>query len=276
MAHGGPSPVCLVPAKHAGDQITSCLRPAFTADSKYISYLEETDNVHRPSQIGQIDTPITICRVAVTGGESVRLTDSHIAQVIGASRNRTLIAYDDYDNNNTHILDTTGKELCAIKGLLQDISPDDSRVLCYRGDDKGWTMYLYQRNPEHAITTLAEATTVNPDLMHARFTPDGKSIVYYDQQHGVRMMDADLKNPRSLTGTQTTFPEDFQCSPEQTRVFFNLPDFEPHDRYHSPFGLYRVKTDGTELQQLTHKLHVIEYTFSPDGRQILFTATPGD
>ena len=116
-----------------------------------------------------------------------------------------------------------------------------------------------------------------------RWSPDGSQIVYsrdpYEagqpQGTSVYVIDADGTNERRLTDPSLPMGEAAWSPDGAWIVFSSYPLFE-YGEAPTPSNLYRIRPDGTELEQLTFNEgsdpRATIPSFSPDGAWIVFTS----
>jgi len=170
------------------------------------------------------------------------------------------------DDNATqvHVADVDGgnDRMIAEKGMLTHLSPDGTLIAFTRQiatDANPHSRIFIVRLNDKKYFKREAGTDTGGDETLARFSPDGKQVVY--QNGGICIMDADLTHIKQLTK-----------NPVDTLPYFT-PDGS-HIVFANREGVSIMKTDGSEMKPLTPGLFPVSYSFTPDGKQLLLCARP--
>ncbi len=149
------------------------------------------------------------------------------------------------------------------------LSPDGTRLLFDRHAAGSTDHDLYVRDlASGELEVLAPAPGYDSD---ARWSPDGKRIVFHSDRDGSRRFDTDVYvvaadggGLRRLTRGGGAYPA---WSPDGARIVYVAETDGNRD-------LWTAGADGGAPQRLTeHPASDSEPSFSPDGREILFSST---
>lgn len=164
------------------------------------------------------------------------------------------------------------KHITSVVDGYPVLSPDGTKIL-FESDRTG-ASEIYTMNLDGSGLTQLTFNTANDDS--PVWSPDGKKIVFTsvrdDADGDIYIMDADGKNAKRLTTTpgDDSHPK---FSPDGQRIIFNsartTPDLKA-DWGKQHIELFTMKTDGTDVKQLTSFKTVTTYpSISPDGTKIL-------
>jgi Tol biopolymer transport system component len=176
-----------------------------------------------------------------------------IAFVSNRDGNREVYSMDENGANEVNLTNHPGQDDSAV------MSPDGSKIafLSYRDGDAE----LYVVNPDGSGTAkLTDNTSAD---FYPSWSPDSKKIVFC-QDYGVHTINVDGSGLTTLTSpyASDTGPE---WSPDGTRIVFTRIVQGRAD-------LLSIKTDGTDLRNLTNTAIAEEYfsSWSPDSSKIAF------
>jgi Tol biopolymer transport system component len=140
-------------------------------------------------------------------------------------------------------------------------SPDGTRI-AFDSDRVGGKLQIWVMKVDGSgLVQLTDTPEINssPD-----WSPDGNKIAFESQRDGQReiyVMNADGSDPTRLTFTDNNYGP--KWSPDGKKIVFSSSD-----------GLWSVKSDGTNLTQVTVNagpfIFDVHPHWSPDGRRILF------
>jgi Tol biopolymer transport system component len=143
------------------------------------------------------------------------------------------------------------------------------------------------------VTVAADGTDPRPVTSGSRttfwdgdpqFSPDGSRVVFQRidpraKPHGgyaLYVVNADGSDERRLTPWSLNAGDHPDWSPDGKRILFRSHVDEPKN---VSTNLYTIRPDGSSLTQLTHarggRVQYLSASFSPDGRWITFSRTPG-
>jgi TolB protein len=128
------------------------------------------------------------------------------------------------------------------------------------------------------LRELAPTADVGVNDTAPSWSPDGTRIAFArgaGGRRGVFVMNADGSNPRQLTPWPLRAGQP-DWSPDGRRILF-------YSNWEGPAGisanLHTIDVAGTGLRELTHarggRVQYLSATFSPDGKWITFSCTPG-
>jgi TolB protein len=174
------------------------------------------------------------------------------------------------------------KRLTNVSDAYPVLSPDNTMVAFKSNRTGNWEIFTMNLDG-----TKLKQLTSNPLGNHNPvWSPDGKQIVFASERDGdseIYIMNADGTNQKRLTH-QSGDDSHPKFSPDGGLIIFNSertsPKLDPKADWSKQWHeLFTMKTDGTELKQLSSFKTVTTYpATSPDGRKIAFRKvddTPG-
>ena len=158
-------------------------------------------------------------------------------------------------------------------------SPDGSKIAFASGgarDEQIWIVGVDGTN----LRRLTRTGTIDAE---PQWSPDGSTIVFrridpYRPRRGYALfvIDVDGSNERRLTPWALRAGDHPDWSPDGNRILFRSNVEGPKS---VSSNLYAIRPDGTGLKQLTHArgggVQHLSAGFSPDGKWIVFSRTPG-
>ena len=156
---------------------------------------------------------------------------------------------------------------------IEDISPDHSELLATSLTDQGlpldaaplWTLPLPAGSPRRL-----GLTTDGFDAYSARFSPDGRQIVF-TKDSDVWVAKSDGSQPTRIV-TVKGVPVQPAFSPDGKRIRFTMLDGAAHTS-----SLWEVRPDGSELHPVLPGWHNPPHEccgiWTPDGRYYIFRST---
>lgn len=140
---------------------------------------------------------------------------------------------------------------------LEVLDNDTVSVLGY--GDGAYGLYRYTHEKSEAVITASE------DYFVHSWAPDLHAVVYTGNGLTIQPVDGEAY---TIIEDDTRFYKTPMWSPDGEWIVFTLADGESVD-------IYRVRPDGTDLQQLTHTPAIEERrpVWSPDGQWIAYLAS---
>jgi TolB protein len=162
----------------------------------------------------------------------------------------------------------TGKirELCSYPGLniAPSWHPDGKTLAVTLSKDDNPDIYVVDLNGRiKRRLTKGFGIKVSPT-----WSPDGRRLAFVSDRTGtpqIYVMDVEKGSVRRLTYTGN-YNTDPQWSPREDRIAFT-------GRVDGQFQVFTISPEGGEPEQLTLSGHNENPSWSPDGRQILFSST---
>jgi Tol biopolymer transport system component len=159
---------------------------------------------------------------------------------------------------------------------MASLSPKADQVV-FSGPARGYRLLIVTL-PDGKPTVL---TPEHPDCFVPRFTPDGKTVVFFRRDGDVYRVDSDGKNLRRLT-TGNKHVE-FRLSPRDQHGSSDSPDVSPDGKQIAYVAVKEgvanvcvMNLDGSGQRQLTfQKTPCGRVRWSPDGKQIAFVSFVG-
>lgn len=181
-----------------------------------------------------------------------------------------------FDGSQAHQLtDTPGTNRFSTQPSW---SPDGTRLLVRSNRDGGrydvWSIRASDGGDPVQLTHEA-------DDRYPAYSPDGKRIVFRSDRAGdpdIWTMNADGSNPVNLTAQTGRWESAPAWSPDGKRIAFEragVPgDPDNNDAAFAADEIWTMSADGSDQRRLTDNAsHDEGPAFSPDGTQIVFTAT---
>lgn len=145
-------------------------------------------------------------------------------------------------------------------------SPDGRRILFNSWRDKTSREFeilshIYVMNVDGSGLTQLTPDANSKDW-DAKWSPDGSQIVFVSDRDGVNaiyLMDADGSNPRRLSQGKGILPA---WSPDGSRIAYM-------NGFMNDYELHVVNKDGSNALTLSEHLEELQFSWSPDGSQIV-------
>ncbi|MDC7233936.1 MAG: DUF5050 domain-containing protein [Spirochaetales bacterium] len=144
-------------------------------------------------------------------------------------------------------------------------SPDGS-VILFESDRSG-NFDLYTMDLTGGSVT--QITNAPEDEQRADYSPDGTKITYtvISNNSQIYVADSDGQNAVAVTASDFYWSWGSHWSPDGTTLAFTAWYGDNTDPFN---GLYTIKADGTDLQELYTDSNGQEPCYSPDGDQLVF------
>jgi len=113
------------------------------------------------------------------------------------------------------------------------------------------------------------------------FSPDGTRLAFRrsitDLKTAAFVINADGSGLKQLTPWRLGVAQKLDWSPDGSKIVFSSPELQ---RPGVASNVFTINPDGTGLTPLTHEsnasVHDLAYTYSPDGKQVVFAKIIGD
>jgi Tol biopolymer transport system component len=224
----------------------------------------------------------------------VRLVDASAHSRSSWSPDGSSIAFEDRATGGISVMKANGTE---VKGLTSCDGPGSCTVdgLPAWSPDGRWIAFLGERDRIEGVWKVAasgrDLTSILPNFSPQSgptWSPDGRQIAisgsFYDADHkvgthAIHIVDAHSGQVVRSFRPKDRDPSDVAWSPDGNWLAFHVGG--PGGRV-SESALYLIRPDGTDLQLLTSEscptntCSPLHPAWSPDGRQIVFTAGGGE
>ena len=255
-----------------GMAVPNAQNPHFSADGRWL-YFQSDASGH--SQI---------YRCLPDGAQAQNLTEQHKLGIdsfgieLAHDGRHLLFVSNDGQIGRVAIMDADGTNARIIASHLgyhymASFSPDSGRIVFSHTAD-GYRMKLMDLEGN----LLANLTPKHPASYCGRFTPDGKTIVFFRRDGDIYRVNPDGKHLRRLTeGNRYVH---FSLGKEDQHGSSDPPDVSPDGRQIAYCGVvdglaqaHVMNIDGTHRRQLTHLAHRCgRVKWSPDGTKIAFVS----
>ncbi len=165
----------------------------------------------------------------------------------------------------------------ANHGPMNCTSPDGTRRLTYVDQQLKVTVLSGAQAGNTFTEPAGTRRNVQPD---ARFSADGKFIVFYDAgftydaRVGLCVADADLQTVNIVRSRTTNGITQPQFLPDGAHILCNQQnrDASSFEGTKDGPGLYLVNCDGTGYRHITPDMYIDQFRLLPDGKRVLFAS----